>query len=126
MFHFKRMGVKASFSKTSDFFIANFGESSSFIYETENGDKILFSYKESEIKKDHFKVYAEKLTQPENSSLVTIRANKNCDCKSDVSRFEPACKFDVYFYELGFYNKKYPTKDQKFKYFIQELEKELS
>lgn len=119
------MGNTSSTSITSDFFISNFDENSSFVYKNKNGDKVLFSYREEDITDDFFIVNAEMLSRPNKSSKVTIRSAKNCDCKSDVSRFEPSGDFKVYFFQEGFHDLQFNITDIKFKYTITDIEREI-
>jgi hypothetical protein len=119
------MGSTSSRSNSSQFFLDHFGQDQSFIYVTETDEKILFSYNEKDIRSNYFKINAEHLIQPWNSSVVTIRDNKNCKCKSDLAKYEPTMTFYIFFDEEGFYNKKYVSKDSRFKSLINDLENNL-
>ena len=122
----KNVISKVPISSTADFFIYNLEERSSFIYEDEfTKEKILFSYKEEEVLSNKFTVRAEILSSPYQSTSITFRSNKNCECKSDMSKYRPSLTFDVFYDKEGFYKMKFTPKDVKFRSIIFELEKRL-
>lgn len=115
------MGNKKN-SSTFNFFLDNFSKKNEFILDFED-ERILFSYKEEDVKDNKVKISMELLDRPHKKSSVTIRSLGNCQCKSDSKNYEPSATFDVFFHLEGFYHKKYVNSSDEFKTLFKSVEK---
>lgn len=111
-----------SYGKTFHFFSENFDLGDSFIYTSENGNKILFTYDSDDVKAHYFKVHGKLLIKSEESESVSFKTPERCSCKGNTTDPLPEVTFKVYFETKGLFNKQFTGKSGVLRSTIRELE----